>query len=142
MRWALPNFNKLVQKAQSLIHLNPCSYKHFSFLLKRNKVISWGLNQSYKTHPLAQKYGTRFSSIHSELGAILAFPYKPALLKDCKLVNIRLSGEGELRLSKPCKSCAKLLDFFGISEIFYSIPKEDGELNTKSCGERSFILLN
>lgn len=100
--------------------------RHASFLVKRNKIISVGINHPMKTHPVAKVSGARFQTIHSELSAILR-ANKSSEFKNCTLINIRLSsdsyntGKPILRKSKPCSSCMKLI--MGcpqIREVFYT----------------------
>jgi len=105
--------------------------RHISFLLKRNRVVGWGVNKVNKTHPLAQKLGHRFASIHSELDVILN-TNNIISHKGLTLVNIRLStlsfkyDKPIFRLSKPCRNCQKLiLSTPSISSIYYST--RDGE---------------
>lgn len=103
-----------------MLDLPDTKYKHFSFLTQRNKVVSIGYNLSFHTHPLAKKYGYRFSNIHSELDAIKKFPFSPSLLPKYTMVNIRIMGSSRLGLSKPCRKCQRLLKDFGITNIWYS----------------------
>jgi|SRR5581483_2693052 len=113
--------NKLIEFAQNLIHINDnITQRHFSFIVQRNKVLSFGWNKKKKTHPLAFKYGFEYPNIHSEIDAIINFPYTPWLLRKCILVNIRLNIFQQLRMSKPCRFCMKALCAFEFKEIWYS----------------------
>lgn len=109
----------LTAKSFKLISKPTCNFKHFAFILKRNRILSYGYNSS-KTNPLSFKYGYRFNQSHAELAAILKFPYEPELLRKCTLVNIRVNVRGELRLSKPCKFCLNLLRLFDLKHVLYS----------------------
>jgi deoxycytidylate deaminase len=88
--------------------------KHVSFVMRKNKILSVGINKSMQTHPLAIKLNCRFGTIHSELSAILRAKNLTEF-KDVTLVNVRLSaasitgGVPILRNSKPCPSCQKLI---------------------------------
>ena len=93
--------------------------KHFSFLIKKNRIISIGWNNGFKTHPLANKYGHRFCSIHSELHCISSFKNTNGLI----LVNVRIDSNGKLKCSKPCGPCQKMLIDFNITNIFYTTEK-------------------
>lgn len=77
---------------------------HFSFILSKNKIVSVGEEQRWKTHPLAVKYGYKYPTIHSELDA---FRNLPAKYKNSKLslINIRISPTGKFGMSRPCKYC-------------------------------------
>lgn len=96
------------------------SFKHFSYIVERNKILSVGYNLPDKTHPLALKFGHRFYSIHSELDAITNFPYPNRFLKRCRLINLRISKDHTVRMSKPCQFCQKLIRAFNIREVWYT----------------------
>lgn len=102
--------------ARKLIHLPKGRCKHFSFLVKKNRIISMGYNQSYKTHPLAKYH--RFSSIHSEIHCLAS-----SRKIDGFMVNVRIDLFGQIRNSKPCPACQAVLDKYNI-KCFYST--EDG----------------
>jgi deoxycytidylate deaminase len=104
-----------------MLDLPDTKYKHFSFLIRRNKIVSVGYNLSFHTHPIAKKYKYRFSNIHSELAAIKNFPYSPSLLYKYTMVNVRIMGNGCIGLSKPCDKCQQLLLDFDIRKVLYSI---------------------
>lgn len=106
--------DRLVDMSMVLIHEIESDSKHVSFVLRKNKILSFGVNKSMQTHPLASKLNCRFSTIHSELSAILRAKKKTDF-DDVTLVNIRLSSESMtkgvpiFRNSKPCPSCQKLI---------------------------------
>lgn len=112
--------NSLVRKARAFINMVPDEHKHFTFIIDKNKILSFGFNQTFKTAPLASKYGYRFNSIHSELHAIMRFPYRPAELRRCTMVNLRFRSDGSLGMSKPCSKCQKLINDFNLNEVWYS----------------------
>jgi len=103
-----------------MIDLPDARQKHFTFILLKKRVISVGYNLSFKTHPLAGRYGYRFNNIHSELKAIQNFPYPVSLLPKFTFVNIRIMANGMLGMSKPCKCCQKLLLDFNCTQLWYS----------------------
>lgn len=100
--------------------------KHFTFLLNRNKIVSVGKNNREKTHPKAFKLGYWVPSIHSELDAILKFPHPPKKLRKVSVVNIRVTRDGKIGMSKPCAKCQVLLRSFGINEAIHST--DEGEM--------------
>lgn len=115
------NLNFLIRKARKLLEVIPPSkHRHITFLLIRHRVMSVGWSKSFKSHPMGQKYGTRFNSIHSELDAILNFEYPPFLLSDTTLVNFRFASNGDISMSKPCDKCQKLISDFRIKEVYYT----------------------
>lgn len=105
---------RLLNISMGLIQDIDSDSKHVSFVVRKNKILSFGVNRSMQTHPLARKFNCRFGTIHSELSAILR-ARKLSDFSDVTLVNIRLSsasirtGEPILRNSKPCISCQKLI---------------------------------
>lgn len=104
---------KCVRLSRDMIHLTESRCKHFSFLIKKNKIISIGYNQPFKTHPLAKELGYRFSCIHSELHCLVS-----AKRIEGMMINIRLDKFGNIRGAKPCPKCEKLLSRHGIPCIY------------------------
>lgn len=96
------------------------NWRHFSFIVKRNTIYSIGYNNTNKTHPLAHKYGYRFCNLHSELSAIIKFDGKISDLARFTMINVRISKDNKVRMSRPCKICQHLLSVFNFKEVFYS----------------------
>jgi len=112
--------NKLIKISRDNLHLPNSRTKHFTFIVTGQKVICMGYNNSWKTSPLAKRFGHRFHTIHSELSAIKKFPYPIEQLHKYDVVNVRLTKTGMLALSKPCIFCCDMLDFFNVKNIWYS----------------------
>lgn len=102
--------------SRGMVHLVQTRCKHFSFLIDKNKIVSAGWNFSYKSHPLAAKYGHRFNSIHSELHCLTSHKKSK---NNLIMVNIRLDDTG-FKNSKPCIHCQKMLRDFNVTTIFYT----------------------
>lgn len=111
---------KLIDKSYALRELPNCQQKHFSFIIKRNKIISLGWNNGYRTHPKSKIYKCRFSTIHSELAAIKNYGGPISDLIDYKLINVRIRRDGTIGLSKPCDSCMMMLAVFEFREVWYT----------------------
>lgn len=111
---------ELIDHAREHVEL-PLSFDssqlHFTYILSGSRIISWGHNKGNKTHPLAKKYGNRYSCIHSELDALLKHR---DTLRRCKVVNVRIKKDGSPGLSKPCPCCQKLLKDHGIKSVYYT----------------------
>ena len=122
------NFNKFVELSRRMIDRPDSKYKHFSFIVCGQTIFSIGVNNTTKTHPLAQKYGHRFASTHSEINALGRFPYAIRLLRNYDMVNVRLNKKGIVRLAKPCIHCQQLLMAFHIQNIYYSTNSGDFEI--------------
>ena len=90
---------------------------HYSFLVKKNKILSIGINNLRKTHPIAKFFNYRFYNIHSELMAILN--YRKQDFSNLTMINIRLN-KNKLMFAKPCRICQKLLKHYGVSTVIYS----------------------
>lgn len=97
-------------------------------LLHKNKVITQGVNQDTKTHPLQAKLAEMVGLdekiyLHAEISALVR----------CKgeadtIVVARLGGHygDELRNAKPCPICSLALKEAGIENVYYST--DDGFL--------------
>jgi deoxycytidylate deaminase len=98
-------------------------YRHVSYLILKNKIISFGYN-SQTTHPIALQYGLQHAHIHSEMNTISKLPYYSMqykkLIQKCDMVNIRLSISGNIHMSKPCDACQKVISAFGIKNVYYT----------------------
>src|SRR5574339_986914 len=81
---------KLIRIANTHLSCINSKQRHFTFITQRNKIICWGHNRIFHSHPLAAKFAHRFSDIHSELAAIATFPYRLSELRDYKLINMRI----------------------------------------------------
>jgi tRNA(Arg) A34 adenosine deaminase TadA len=112
---------KIIKLSRKYIEYPEGRTKHFTFIMKRNTVIAMGWNLTHKTHPIAHRFSHRFDSIHSELNALLNFPFPLSKLRDYNIINIRLRKDGTIGLAKPCKHCYNMLYAFGVKEMIYSI---------------------
>lgn len=104
-----------------------------SMITKKNKVISFGINEQ-KTHPLQKRFSTDDFCVylHSEINAI-----KNALknldmdeLSSCNLYICRVKQAQRMMpyttaMSKPCSGCQKAITFFGL-KTFYTEDEGDG----------------
>jgi len=111
---------ELIEHAREHIEY-PASYNagqfHFTYIMDGSRIVSWGHNKTKKTHPLAKKYGHKFSCIHSELDALLKARNN---LGRCKVVNVRIKKNNQPGLSKPCPACQELLKDHGIESVYYT----------------------
>lgn len=115
--------NYLIQKSiklNSKINDNSKQFRHFSFILDGNKVISIGQNNKDKTHPLAFKSGYKYSCIHSELDALVRTKINPNKFKQCIIVNVRLNRFNNINLSRPCIHCQNLIKNYKFKKCFYT----------------------
>lgn len=92
---------------------------HCSFILKKSKILSIGLNNYVKTHPKLKELGySSMSGIHSELSACIKLG-----MMDCNgltIVNFRIDNNNKLNLSKPCRHCERLIKALNFSSIYFT----------------------
>lgn len=117
-------YKKLVEVSYGLSRNMTHSFKHVSFICDGNKIECIGMNQPFKTHPLAYRYGHRYNSIHSELDALLSFPYAIKNINHYTLYNVRIKNNGSIGLSMPCKKCQNMLSDFSVRNVFYTTGNE------------------
>lgn len=118
--------NRIINQSKKIYDIKAGDpYLHISFLIYRNKIVSWGKNSREKTCPLAQRHNYEYFRVHSELAVIKNFPYPISELSAYTIVNLRINKRKELMQSRPCDCCINLLSFFGITSILYS--NEKGE---------------
>lgn len=94
-------------------------FRHFSFIVQRNKLVEWGTNVP-KADPLTFFGYSNISGVHAETNAYAKA--KGILDKNYsfEVVNIRLNKSGDLKLSKPCACCYSFLESFGCSTVWFS----------------------
>lgn len=98
-------------------------------LVKRNRIISFGLNRK-KTHPMQAKYGKNIEAIylHAEISAIknaLNLMHSDDLIgSDLYIYRAKRLGPQDTGwhsgMSLPCVGCTKALIDFGIKKVYYS----------------------
>lgn len=123
-------FNKLYSIAYKKIfsdtYVNNKKSLHYSFLVKKGKILSGGINKEHKTHTLSKKFGYWRESQHAELVAILSveMPHRFKLVNGSSLWNFRFQRDGSLAWSRPCEKCFGLALAFNISKVYYSVGPE------------------
>lgn len=96
--------------------------RHSSALVYKRQVLAIGTNQK-KSHPLQKRFGGEDKiCLHSEIAAIVQVinQHGVEVLKSCSLYNLRLTKANRIGISKPCASCAKAIEAFGIRKVFYT----------------------
>lgn len=109
--------NKIIQTSINLKHLASKKNRHFSFLVRKNQIVSMGWNNYLKTHPIADKFNYGSKAIHSELACLLN---ANKIDKKSYMINIRIGANNSIMLSRPCKNCQSLLLHYGVSDVIYS----------------------
>lgn len=123
---------KLIDKSYALIDLPQSRFKHFTFFVRRNRILQIGWNFSRRTHTASKKYGFRFETLHSEIHALIgAKPHREDFHR-IKVYNVRINNLGEVANAMPCVNCGPVLDMYGFKDIFYT--GEDGMFHTWKFG--------
>lgn len=99
-------------------------FNHFSFIFRRNKILSIGQNYPDCESPKALYFANKFNigqlkkypMLHSEIDAVSKLLNKVSLA-NLTMINIRLSATG-LQTSKPCYKCSPILKAFNLSIIY------------------------
>lgn len=118
------NINRMMRICKEMY--DPCiRYNHFAFIVRRNRVVCFGRNKPFKTHPACTDY--RFNAIHAEIDAIFNAPRRVvAQAHKYGLVSIRVRKNMEFGLAKPCRLCYNIIRRLGFNEIWYST--NEGEI--------------
>lgn len=96
---------------------------HSSLVVRGGAILSVGINKP-DSNSFALKYAQHNGwQVHSESAAIYGVKNKEKL-RGSTLYNCRLTKNGKLEISKPCKGCALMLEEFGIRKVHFS--KRDG----------------
>lgn len=99
---------------------------HFAFGYKKSKLLGIGQNNPEKTHTqaliLARRFNidTKYPYLHAETDLISRLWGKHYIDGSMKMVIVRLNKKGELRNSKPCSRCSKIIQALGIKDIYWS----------------------
>ncbi len=114
--------NRLIQKSHDLVEqIIDNKHWHFSFLVRKNAIVSFGMNRPKKTSGMAYKFGElAYPFIHAECDCLSRAACNLQDLTKCTLVNIRLARRGGLLLSRPCNNCAKIIASLGVGKVLYS----------------------
>ena len=100
---------------------------HFAFGYKKNKILAIGQNNPEKTSAKALRLSKRFNTdikypyLHAETDLISRLWGKYYIDNNLKIVVIRLNRNGELRNSKPCRRCDKILQALGVTKVWWSV---------------------
>ena len=102
-------------------------FYHFAFGYRKNNLLAIGQNNPEKTHTkallLSQRFNTasKYPYLHAETDLISRLWGKYYIDENLKMVIIRLNKRGELRYSKPCSNCSKIIRSLGIKKVWWSI---------------------
>ena len=94
-------------------------FRHFSFIIQKNKLVEWSTNIS-KAAPLTIFGYSNISGRHAETNAYDKAKGILDKTSGFEVVNIRLNKAGNLKLSKPCACCYSFLESFGCTSVWFS----------------------
>jgi hypothetical protein len=96
------------------------THAHYAMLLKRGKVIATGQN---RVSSRSSSSGSNTHTMHAECSVIKSLG-NLSLLRGCTLIVYRINRDSELRNSKPCHDCFKLLQKciskWGLNKVLYT----------------------
>jgi len=109
---------RAVELAKVQARKSTLKHQHGAVLLdSRGRVINTGYNYAlYYPEPSLDKRG--HWSIHAEQAALTGL--RGARVEGCAMLIVRINPRDQLRLSKPCKRCWKLLTRKGLTRVAYS----------------------
>jgi hypothetical protein len=112
--------SECVRRSKQLLpnHRHQNNYKHFSFLVQNNKIISYGFNLNGERF---NGFGyPEYSKKHSE--QTVYFKGKGLLKRNIsfEIVNVRLNKNSKIKISRPCKCCISFLKFLGCSTVWFT----------------------
>ena len=111
--------DRLFDIARSMSKKSKYCHQLGAVIAKKNKVMSVGFNNPYKTHP---RSNNRFKTIHAELDAILGLAKED--LVGSTIYVYREHKDGSPANSKPCQYCQMLIKQAGIKKVCYT---DDGK---------------
>lgn len=121
IRVATPDQRKYLLRCVQLASRSNITHKHGCVIVDRRtkEVISYGFNYDYKNH-------VKVSSLHAEMAAIRNANKRCLTRSECEMYVVRLRNSRthtstDLKYSKPCEACAKMImSRTNIRNIYYS----------------------
>jgi len=102
---------------------------HFCFAYRGGKLLAVGQNNMSVPCARTTKFYKRFKnkslfpSRHAELDLISQLWGRYHIDSSLKIVVLRLNKNGELKQSKPCVKCRKILDALNLKKVYFSNDK-------------------
>ena len=122
------SYRPIMDLAVDIARSSPSRKRVGAILLNKGKIVSTGVNQETKSHPLQAKFAKMVGLdekiyLHAEMSALVKSR------SDCDTIVVaRLGGHSgeELRNSRPCAICSLALKQAGVKHVHYST--DDGFL--------------
>lgn len=89
-------------------------------LVKKNRVISWGINRMDRSHPIQARYSRMpfLTGLHAEIHSCLGV--EPRHLEGATLYVARLLKNNRTALALPCEACRTFLEDSGVKKVYYT----------------------
>lgn len=120
------NFDRLIEISRALKGKNQTGKSfHTTFILRKRKILSIGINNYNSTHPRTKNYPSRYkgtgyiAGVHSEISSLIKLGYMNDY-SNLTLVNIRIGNDGLIRNSAPCLGCSQVLSGCNFKRIYYT----------------------
>jgi deoxycytidylate deaminase len=109
----------IVNYARRVANEHEIKYPHkvSAILYSGSRIVAWGLNNPYKTHP---KANTPYRTIHAEFDAIMRATRFGYDVSELSLYVHRIRRDKRDGLSRPCWFCQQLIEWSGIKEVNWS----------------------
>jgi len=106
----------LIKRAAKVAMDSQYRWRHGAVVAKGNKIIGWAPNK-FRNSPFVDAENV---SDHAEAAVIRELLKNYSDLKGTTIYIARLGRTGDIRMSRPCSNCMKLIVDAGIKEIVYT----------------------
>lgn len=111
---------KVIEFAFNQLHkINPNNKsRHVTTLLKGRNIVGYGINNEKSSY--TNFFG--YLSNHSEYDAVRKYLrfHTTTELSKLSMYNCRINRFNEVVLSRPCRRCQSLLEFFPVKSVFFT----------------------
>jgi hypothetical protein len=104
--------------ARGILDRHNQPYKHYSFIVQKNRIIGYGINNNGPAN-ITLGYPS-YSKIHSEVDAYFKSRQFIDPQSQFEVVNIRMIKNARLRNSCPCQCCFGFLKSLDCSRVWFS----------------------
>jgi tRNA(Arg) A34 adenosine deaminase TadA len=122
---------RILKEAKKALNYSSDHHKLCAIVLdKKNKILSVGINDPIKSHPLQAYYSEKVNEkykiyLHAEISALIKRKKDPYIM-----YVVRFFKNGDLALAKPCPVCMEAIKDSGLRAVKYSIAKNEwGEID-------------
>src|SRR5690349_19301560 len=111
---------KFIQLAVRTAYRSESKFRLGAVLVKKNRVLSWGINKMKRSHPAQLKYSDVpfLTGLHAELHTCIGLTEED--LTGASIYVARLLKSGRTALALPCGGCRRFLQEAGVREAFYT----------------------